>query len=380
MTLKSSDISKEAKQVCNETLPLHVLPNPHVEVANASAYQETRMACSIKKFSVLEGNRWPMIDLTTPSRKLKAIAELRPDPEKEPYLTDMQLALWQKRMGEYVMAMDDLTADVMDIISAKWLRKAEQWQDMVAVTADDFLQMRAIQKHKSGTGRLGGYMEEQRREISCHLSILSNTWITVMEMEIIELTNGKKGTYRKRTSWAGRSRAILVDTVKGQMDDLEGFKPYSWDVRPGGVFARFLFGPGRQTALLSQRALEYDPYYQKWEKRLTRYLSYQWRIRQGTKSYFQPFTVETILKGIGETVDTKHPIRTKKRLEKAWNRLRKDGIIGSWRYETGIDESIVGKKGWWKAWLEWKVIIEPPKEIIEQYAKIKNPEEKLLPC
>jgi hypothetical protein len=32
--------------------------------------------------------------------------------------------------------------------------------------------------------------------------------------------------------------------------------------RPGKVFAHFLFGPGRQTALLSAKALHYDPYRQ----------------------------------------------------------------------------------------------------------------------
>jgi hypothetical protein len=339
------------------------------------------MACSIKKFSILEDGRWKTADLTTPSGKLRAIAQLRPDPEKEPYLTDKQLAWWQKRMEELVMAMDDLTADVMDIVSVKWLCKAEYWQDVVDVTADDFLQMRGIQKHKSGTGRLGGYEEEQRREVSRHLCILSNTWITIIEMEIIELVYGKKGPYRKRSKWAGHSRAIVVSSVHGTIeDDWEGFKPYVWTVRPGDVFAKFLFGAGRQTALLAQRALEYDPYRQKLEKRLTRYLSYQWRIRQGSKSYFQPFTVKTLLKAVGEEVNATDPIRTKRRLEKALNRLRKDGIIGSWRYEAGIDESIVGKIGWWKEWLEWRVIIEPPKEVTEQYAKIKNPEEKLLPC
>lgn len=351
------------------------MPEPHVEVINGAVYYENRTALATKKFALREGNRWFTADLSTPSGKLKAIAELKPDPEKiEPYLTSEQVAQWQKRMGEYVMAMDDLTADVMDIIVAKWLRQAEQWQDMVAIKADDFLQMRGLQKHKSGVWR-GGFTEEQRKEISRHLSILSNTWITVIQMEVIDLIFGKKGHYRKRTNWEGRSRAILVDTVIGHVDDLEGFKPYSWDIRPGGVFARFLFGPGRQTALLALKALEYDPYYEKWEKRLTRYFSYQWRIRQGSKSYFQPFTVETLLKAIGEEVDTKNPIKTKKRLEKALNRITKDGVMGSWRYVVGMDESIVGKKGWWKKWLTWKVVIEPAKEVIEQYAKIKNPEE-----
>jgi DNA-binding XRE family transcriptional regulator len=136
------------------------------------------------------------------------------------------------------------------------------------------------------------------------------------------------------------------------------------------VFARFLIGPGRQTALLSTRALEYDPYRQKWEKRLTRYLNWQWRIRQARGNYLDPFSVSTLLdEAVREEVDAKHPVRTKDRLEKALETLQQDGIITGWQYQGDFDEAIVGRSGWWKEWLNWRIAIEPPQKVMDRYAE-----------
>ena len=169
--------------------------------------------------------------------------------------------------------------------------------------------------------------------------------------------------------------AIVVSSRFGPKDDKDIFDPYVWRVRPGDVFAPFLFGPGRQTALLSQKALEYDPYREKWEKRLTRYLSYQWRVCQKSGNYSHPYSVETILKAVGEEVNKHDPIRTKQRLEEALNKLLRDGIIVVWQY-VSINEEIIGKPGWVEHWLKWQLVMEPPQDIIVQYAKIKNPEKK----
>jgi len=82
------------------------------------------------------------------------------------------------------------------------------------------------------------------------------------------------------------------------------------------VFAHFLAGPGRQTALLSAKALQYDPYRQTWEKRLTRYLSWQWRCEAHTGNYLQPFAVATLLTAIGYPVNRRRLTWQRDRLEK----------------------------------------------------------------
>src|SRR5208337_3023740 len=303
-----------------------------------------------------------------PSQKLKALAQLKPGPlDIEPYLADQDLLEWQERMSRAVMEMSDLTADVLDVISAVWLRQADHWESMVWFKADDFLQYRGLKPQKSGSGRRGGYKDEWRKEIAKQVGILSNAWITVHEMEVSEVSRGK----RTRTTWTGESRAVVVSSRFGQRTLGGSIDAYAWRGRPGDVFAKWLFGPGRQTALISQKALHYDPYRQKWEKRLTRYLSYQWRVRQSHGDYPGPFSIQTLLNAIGMKVDKSHPGETRNRLEKALDTMQEDGVIAGWQYEQ-TDEAEWERRGGWKGWSNWKVLIEPPPQIVEQYAKIKR--------
>jgi DNA-binding XRE family transcriptional regulator len=348
-----------------------------LNVDNAALYHKLREALATKHFQRSEGERWPAADLATEKKTVRATAQLRPHPKDvEPILTNSELDTWQERMAQHVLAMNDLTADVLDVISAVWLQQAQHHEAMANVTADDFLRLRGLQAKKSGTGRRGGYWDEQRQEISRQISILANLWITVAEMEVTEEVEGKKGRYRKRTKWRGASKAVVVSSIFGPVTEDDTMEPYIWRVRPGDVFAKFLFGPGRQTALLSQKALEYDPYRQKWEKRLARYLAWQWRNRQGKGTYLQSFSVETLLKAISVTVDENNPLKTKERLEKALDNLHRDHVTAGWQYERAYEE-LVGQKGWWKAWLQWKILIEPPQTIMDHYATIKNAEVKL---
>ena len=357
-------------------------PHELLNIDSSALMHSLRLALAAKNFSAPEGERWPQTDLTTSSRKLKAVAQVKPDPvEEEPYLKESDLIEWKKQVAQVVMAMDDLTADVLDFISDVWLEQADHHGDMVTITADEFLRSRDLTPKMGGAGRRGGYHDSQRREFGRQIGVLSNTWIRVFERDVTELAQGKKGPYRKQTKWAGESRAVVVSSRVGPTTPAGGLDPYAWRIRPGDVFTKFLLGPGRQTALISHKALRYDPYRQKWEKRLTRYLAYIWRIRQSRRDYAAPFAVRALLQGIGQQVDKNDPKRTKGRMAKALDQLQQDGVIAAWNYESA-NEAIVGQRGWWKDWLNWKVVIEPPSEITAHYAQIQlpMPERKALPA
>jgi DNA-binding XRE family transcriptional regulator len=372
-------IQEIAKELNKISSPLTTGPQrtEYLEVLSSHLYHNLRSAFATRKFLIPKEERWPVADLSGANKKLHASAQLRPNPkEVEPYLSTDELTLWREKMAKHMSTMDDLTADVFDIISAAWLKRAEHPEAMVTVTADEFLQYRGLQPKTSGTGRRGGYKKMQRQEIAHHIAILASTWVTVFTMDVTQ--ENEKGRWQ-RTKWRGESRAVVVTSQFGQEQKTGNeLDVYAWRVRPGDVFAKFLFGPGRQTALLSRRAVEYDPYRQKWEKRLTRYLSWQWRIRQNGGTYLEPISVEKLLETVGENVDTKNPVRTKERLEKALDTLQEDGIITSWQYETAKEET-VGQPGWWKEWLDWKIIVEPPQNLMEYYAKIPQLSTKALP-
>ncbi len=143
--------------------------------------------------------------------------------------------------------------------------------------------------------------------------------------------------------------------------------------RPGKNFARYLFGPGRQTALLSIKALSYDPKRRAPEKRLTRYLSWQWRIRAKSGKYLDPYRIQTILDAVDQKIDntTRNKARIRERIEKALDHLKDDGVIANWQYHKEMRGN---------DWVHSLVIIEPPADFVNYYSSIgQNSRQALSP-
>jgi hypothetical protein len=97
-------------------------------------------------------------------------------------------------------------------------------------------------------------------------------------------------------------------------------------VTPGEAFGRFLLGPGRQLALLSSETLRYDPYRQRPEKRLARYL-WQWRVGAHSGDFIRTYRESTLLHELGLQVEEQKPTRTRERASRVrtrtapWRRL-----------------------------------------------------------
>ena len=335
-----------------------------IEIASSQLYHNFRDRIATGKFDV-EQDKWPVADLS--SKVLTGKAYIMPDRE-EPVIGELALQELQETMREKVTDLakqGDIAADVFDIVTAKWLKEAKHFEAMVNITADDFLKARGLLPKPGGSGRRGGFREYQRKEIQQQIDLLSYTWVTVEEMEIIEEVKGK----RKVTKWRGESKAIALTSRFGQIRVDGSTDAFAWRIRPGDVFAKFLFGPGRQTALLSQKALNYDPYRQKWEKRLSRYLAWIWRINSGRTQ--EGLLVKTLFEAAGMEIDKSRPGRTRERFEEALDRLQADDVITAWQYEY-LDEKMTSKRGWWKTWLETKVLITAPEGITDHYKKIKE--------
>ncbi len=336
-----------------------------IEISSSQLYHNFRDRISTGNFEVTADEKWPVADLS--SKVLKSKAYIMPDRE-EPVIGDAALQDLQEAMRKKVTDLakqGDIAADVFDIITAMWLKEARHFEAMVNITADDFLKARGLLPKTSGTGRRGGFRDYQREEIQQQINILSYTWVTVEEMDVVEEFKGK----RKLSKWRGESKAIALTSRFGQIRADGSTDAFAWRLRPGDVFAKFLFGPGRQTALLSQKALNYDPYRQKWEKRLARYLAWIWRISSGRTQ--EGLLVKTLISAAGMTINKVRPSRTRERLEEALDRLQEDRVITAWQYDS-INENMTSKRGWWQEWEECKIIITAPAGITEQYKKIKK--------
>lgn len=268
--------------------------------------------------------------------------------------------------------LDDLAVDVLNITFAEWIRSHPASPDaFIKISAADILRARGLKARKNGEGRRGGFTEKQYRDISDRMQALRNITAHIQQMNVYE--TDKKGRRTQRT-YNHRSYILLISGYVEQ-NIIDG-RPLqsSWTVRPGDVFSRLLMtNIGRETALLSVKALQFDPYRQQLEKRLTTYFSWQWRIRQLRGDYDAPYRVQTLLDWLGEAPDKKNPLRTKERLERALNTLRQENIIAAWNYGADARPEIVGRRGWVEQWLRWGVHVTPVEAIVGHYAGIRRP-------
>ena len=370
--LQMFDAGAETAEKADPSLLSDLLQNRNLNVFSSPDYHALREALARKDlFREVEGVPWPTAFLDKGG--VRGRAHLRPAAvENQPLMSLEEVDAWAKMMWQQREELSDLDADALDALSAIWLAQARSVNDDAIADVDELLAMRGLQPKKSGQGRRGGYRPEQRAQMLQALSHIQNIWLDMAEVDVYEDTGkGKK----RRTKQAIQSRPFVITDRMGQIR-LDGYMDVQRFIfRPGKVFARFLMREGRQTALLSAKALHFDPYRQKWEKRLTRYLSWQWRTQAYNGQYMRPYRVATLLEQVGEAIDKNAPSRTRERFEKALDTLQSEGVIGAWQYDRW-DEDAADKRGWAKRWEQATVLIEPPDEIRDHYqASIEKPVE-----
>jgi DNA-binding XRE family transcriptional regulator len=371
------------RQIAPSTASLQpLLREEHLTVLSAAHYQAVREALAKNTFQHLDGFPWPTALVATgPAR---GHAQLRPVLfDTHPLMPPEEVEAWAQRMWRQREELSDLDADALDILSALWLYQARTPHDDAIADVADLLTMRGLQAKRSGQGRRGGYEPEQRTAMLQAMAHIQNLWLTMTAIEVYEERGMPLGARRRKpTQQAIQSRAFTITDLFGQIRLDGGLDVEKFIFRPGKVFAHFLFGPGRQSAMLSAKALAYDPYRQKWEKRLARYLSYQWRCRAHNGDYLQPFRVATLLDAAGAELDRRDPARTRARLEKALDTLLQDRVIAAWQYDRW-EESLVTRHGWASHWLQATLLIESPESIRTTYqhlARHEAPAHAALPA
>lgn len=309
----------------------------YLTTLSQAMYQQLRKAVAIVDFPYSDSKIWPSANLETQSGSSKGKAVLKVG-------RDENLSVLEK----FPLGMNDETVDVMDSICHLWLKKAQSHQTRILIRADDILDLRGLRKQKNGQGQRGGYKSEWRERIANHMDILDHLWISP----------------DKEGSPLDEEKAFIFSQLK-DFQQVGSQGEYTWEVRPGDPLIREMQEGKRQTALLSKRVLELDPYRQSYEKRASRYFSWLWRSRQSRAQYLKPIRVPTLLEAIHLDYKTSRSAKIIERFEKVLDVLKDKGIIAHWQYDR------VYKNG--RDWLDLKLVVEPPQAIFDQYAKIKSP-------
>ncbi len=337
-------------------------------VLSSLPYQALREAFYKDGFGPTKESVWPVASLDKGSARGHALL-MPPAAETFGGLPPQDREAFINMACRQAREMGDLDADVLDGLSAHWLRNKDSSGGATA-TVDDLLGMRGLKQKQKASGRHNGYLPQQRREMMRALARQQSLWLVMAQVETYEVPEGGKKPKKVRRSL--QSRAFIITDRLGQELPDGSFHVEQFRFRPGDVFAAFLEGPGRQTALLSAKALKYDPYRQTWEKRLTRYLSWQWRVKQASGRLLASYRVQTLLDAIGVEMDPRRAAPTRERLESALDTLEADGVIAEWRYEGNGRQNSTRSRGWAREWLQTTVLIEPPSEIEEQYRDLER--------
>lgn len=358
----------------NQEMITELLKQSHIESNSDALIYQLRDAISKNTFqqSLSLNAPYPTVKIMD-KKKVKAVAQLRADDNEELGLTKEELGIWENLIGEAITSMDDLTSDIFDIISYVWMKKADHPDAMIDFHSDDVLSLRQLQGRFNGKNSSVTYRKKQREEVMKRIAALAAIWVRLDENDELELVDRRKHVELNDYKSGKFKRLFLMDNITvlyDRQDNPVGI--YECSIKPGQILANYLYGSTNSVGYLSLKALEYNPEKEKYHKRLTRYLSWQWRIRKSKRDFLRPYSIggeKGLLSVMEYKVESRYASRTKDGFEKVLNTLKDDGVIGNWEYEGGIDETIVGrKKGWLESyWLNLKVVIHPPDPVLDHY-------------
>lgn len=299
-------------------------------------------------------------------KALEATAQLRAENEYLKIKSNGAIAQWNNLTSQAITSMDDLTADIFDIVSILWMQQATHKEQMIHFHTDDALNLRRLQGRKEELdGYQTSYRKKERDDIMKRLAALTTIWIRI-ERENLKFINEDQGNFEE-IGQVQFNPLFLVDSVTVAY---RGDKPigiYECSIRPGELLANFLYGSQKSSGLLAMKTLEYHPTKQKYHKRLARYLSWQWRIRQKSADYLRAYHIggeKGLLKVMDLDVNPRYGSRIKEQFEEILDTLQQDEIIQGWNYKENIEQQIEQERNWFTTtWLKARVQIIPPNDI-----------------
>lgn len=300
-------------------------------------------------------------------KALEATAQVRSENAYLKMKSNAAIEQWKNLTSQAITSMDDLTADIFDIVSILWMQQATHKDQMIHFHTDDALNLRSLQgRSEDPDGYQTSYRKKERDDIMKRLAALTTIWIRI-ERENLRFINEDQGNFEE-IGQVQFNPLFLVDSVTVAYRGENPIGIYECSIRPGELLSNFLYGSQKSSGLLALKTLEYHPTKQKYHKRLSRYLSWQWRIRQKSADYLRAYHIggdKGLLKVMDLDVNPRYGSRFKEQFEEILDTLQQDGIIKEWSYkEKDIEQQIEQERNWFtNTWLKARVQIIPPTDI-----------------
>ncbi|MED0993851.1 helix-turn-helix transcriptional regulator [Bacillus nitratireducens] len=356
----------------------NILNENYLEVNNSAVYYKLRDGIAKNQFEEDENTQLKSYPIET--KDSNGVAQLSSHKDEDLKLTNIEeAARWNTLVDGVMSNMDDLTADCLDTITIQWLNEAKSPDEFIDFSYEQVLEMCSISKAKANGVEY--YRVEDKIKVAKRIAALASIFIYLNDDNEIVVLNDRAETGKHyEVKREVIKRLFVLDSVVLWRDkntnEYMGIE--SCRIKPGSFLSGYLYGSNSTTALLSKKALEYNSYRHKYHKRLIRYLTWQWRIRQMFSSLQRPYSIggdKGLLAVMGINQKQK-PNRIREQLENVLIDLEKEEVISHWEYHNGLEEEKLTKKNWFKNYYsQLGIVILPPKELIssmENLAKKKT--------
>ncbi|MFB5095494.1 helix-turn-helix transcriptional regulator [Bacillus cereus] len=339
----------------------------YYEVNNSAVYYKLRDGIAKNQFEENDETKIKAYPIET--KDSNGLAQLSSHKDEDLRLTNIEeAARWNTLVDGVMSNMDDLTADCLDTITIQWLNEAKSPDEFIDFSYEQVLEMCSIPKAKAND--IEYYRAEDKIKVAKRIAALASIFIYLNdENEVVVLNDRAEPGRHYEMKREVIKRLFVLDSVVLWRDKNtnEYIGIESCRIKPGSFLSGYLYGSNNTTALLSKKALEYNSYRYKYHKRLIRYLTWQWRIRQMFSSLNRPYSIggDKGLLAVMGIKQKQKPNRIREQLENVLLDLESEKVISLWEYDNGLDEEKLAKKNWFKNYYsQLGIRILPPKELI----------------
>lgn len=294
---------------------------------------------------------------------LHGFAELRPAPLFQTE-AEVDQTYGLNLLETTLSSLDELTADIFDLVSYQWMTGKRDSEGFIEFHSDDALLLRHYEKGEA-PDKLK-FKERDRFTIMRRVAALSSVWIALNDgPERVKIVNASE-IDSKLYNFQDFKRMFDVGSVRIAFDKKTN-KPkgiYALQIKPSTLLQPYLDGTKSSLGVLDLKVFKYSYVSQREHKRLTRYLSRQWKIRSIKGTVNQPFKIATLLNEMNFPARL-NGVQLRDRFEEVLDDLQRDEVIANWCYTEEIDEARVGKRGWVQSyWSQISIVITPPSTVM----------------